>query len=91
MKKILVEFINACAWCDAYTPFVEELGRKYENILDVKIYKAGKDFSYVRKYGMFTKSVLIINESKIVENITRKKIEKVFEELVNEWWNLYSF
>lgn len=52
--------------------------------MDVKVYKAGKDFSYVRKYGMFTKSVLIINESKIIENITKKKIEKVFEELVNK-------
>lgn len=52
--------------------------------MDVKVYKAGKDLSYVRKYGMFTKSVLIINESKIIENITKKKIEKVFEELVNK-------
>lgn len=57
---------------------------KYKGRVNVKIYKAGKDFDYIRKYGMFSKSVLILNENKIVENVNRNTIENAFKEVVDE-------
>ena len=83
MKKGLVEFVNVCAWCDNYTAFVEELGVKYSDKLNVKIYKAGKDFEYIRKYGMLTKSAIIINEKKLIDKVSRSTIEAAFEEAVS--------
>lgn len=82
MKKNLIEFINVCAWCDTLTPFVEELGKKYKDHVDVKIYKAGKDFDYIRKYGMFNKSVLIVDEKKVIDNVNKSTVEKTFMSIV---------
>lgn len=49
--------------------------------MDVKIYKAGKDFDYIKKYGMLTKSVLVLNEQKIVDKVNRSTIAQAFEDL----------
>ena len=43
---------------------VRKLGEKYKDKLDVKLYQAGKDFSYIKKYGIITKGTLIINQRK---------------------------
>lgn len=81
--KGLIEFINVCAWCNTYTLLVEELGKKYKDSLNIKIYKAGKDFDYIKKYGMFNKSVLIVNESRIIDDINKSAIEQLFREVAN--------
>ena len=82
MAKHLVEFINVCAWCDPYSTLVQELAKKYEDLVEVKVYKAGKDFDYIRKYGLMSKSVLIIDESQVVENLNKKVIEVAFSQLM---------
>lgn len=61
---------------------VQELAKKYEDLVDVKVYKAGKDFDYIRKYGLMSKSVLIIDESQVVENLNKKVIELAFSQLM---------
>ena len=37
---------------------VQVLEKEYEGKVHVKIYRAGKDFDYIPKYGAVTKSVL---------------------------------
>ncbi|SHH96646.1 hypothetical protein SAMN02745196_02144 [Clostridium collagenovorans DSM 3089] len=61
---------------------VQELAKKYEDLVEVKVYKAGKDFDYIRKYGLMSKSVLIIDESQVVENLNKKVIELAFSQLM---------
>lgn len=51
---------------------MESLKKEYEGRLEVVIYKAGKDFGYIKKYGATTKSMLVINESKAVRNINKE-------------------
>lgn len=88
VKKGFLEFINACAWCDVYTSFVEGLAKEYSDRLNVKIYKVGKDFDYLRKYGPVMKSVLVINERKKIDNISKETIRKAFEEAIIWFMNL---
>lgn len=61
---------------------VQELANKYSDKIDVKLYKSGRDFDYIRKYGMVSKSILVVNESKVIENLSRKTIEDAFNKLV---------
>ena len=42
------------AW---FKPWRRSMKAKY-----VKVYKAGKDFDYIPKYGAVTKSMVVINE-----------------------------
>lgn len=82
MKKPCIEFINACAWCDMYRPLVEGISSQYHGVVDTKIYVVGKDFDYIRKYGPIMKSVVIINEKKKIDNLSKKSIEDAFEEAI---------
>lgn len=84
MKKNLLEFIVVCAWCDTFTVLVKDLGKKYSDKVDVKIYVAGRDFEYIKKYGMQTKSIIILNEKKVIDKVNRTTIQKAFEELVGD-------
>ena len=63
--------------------FVESLAKEYEGQLEVVIYRAGKDFGYLKKYGRTTKSLLVINESKAVRNISKDTISAAFEEALH--------
>lgn len=47
----------------------------------MKVYKAGKDFDYIKKYGMLTKSVLVLNENKVIDKVNKTTIVQAFEEL----------
>ena len=38
--------------------------------LEIKLYQAGKDFSYIKKYGIITKGTLIINQKKKYDRLT---------------------
>lgn len=44
------------------------------------VYRTGKDFDYIKKYGAVTKSMLVINESKAVKKLSRESITAAFEE-----------
>lgn len=48
--------------------------------MNVAIYKAGKDFDYIKKYGTVTKSMVVINEKKAVTKLTKPAIRQAFEE-----------
>ena len=41
---------------------VQVLEKEYAGRVHVKIYRAGQDFDYIKKYGAVSKSMLIINE-----------------------------
>lgn len=57
---------------------------KYKDKVDVRIYYAGKDMDYVRKYGVIFKGTLIINEKKKVQRISKDIIEKEIALAVHE-------
>lgn len=61
---------------------VQVLDKEYEGKVHVKIYRAGKDFDYIPKYGAVTKSMLVINERKAITKLTKPAIRKAFEEAV---------
>lgn len=84
MAKATVEFINTCSCCDEYGQTIKNAAAKYGNDVEVKIYYAGKDFDYVRRYGMITKGTMIINEKKKYETLSRDIIEKAIENAVKE-------
>lgn len=60
------------------------MGKKYSDEIDVKLYKAGKDFSYIKKYGIITKGTLIINQRKKYDSLNKSKIEKAILEAIEE-------
>ncbi len=64
---------------------VQVLEKEYEGKVNVKIYRAGKDFDYIKKYGAVTKSMLVINEKKAVTKLTKPAVRKAFEEALQLW------
>jgi hypothetical protein len=73
--KVLVEFINTCPCCDAYGRILENLAKKYPDDMELKLYSAGGDMSYVAKYGMVTRGTMIINgKDKYEEGFINKRI-----------------
>ena len=62
---------------------MESLAPQYPQV-EVKTYTAGKDGDYLPKYGMVTKSMLIINEAKVITDISKQTIRKAFETAVND-------
>lgn len=59
---------------------VEVLAEEYAGKVNVKIYRAGTDFDYIKKYGAVTRSMLVINEKKAVTKLTKPAVRKAFEE-----------
>lgn len=59
---------------------VQVLKEEYEGKVHVKIYRAGKDFDYIPKYGAVTKSMLVINEKKAVTKLTKPVVREAFRE-----------
>lgn len=82
MSKVLVEFISTWPSCDEHGGLIKELGDKYSDKLEVKLYTAGKDFSYVKKYGLITKGTMIIGQKKKYDRLNRKSIEKAILEAI---------
>lgn len=54
--------------------------------MEVKVYYAGKDFEYIKKYGVVYRGTLIINEEKKIEKLSKEIIEVVIEEAVKKLW-----
>jgi hypothetical protein len=82
MRKVSVEFINTCPCCDEYGRVIEAAAAKFADAVDIKIYFAGKDFDYIRKYGPVTRGTLIINGKKRFDTLSREIIEKAISEAV---------
>lgn len=87
LEKVLIEFINTWSSCDGYTRAVEVSAAKYKDKVDVKIYYAGKDFDYIKKYGVIFKGTMIINGKKKIDRISKDIIDKEIREAVMklEW------
>lgn len=62
---------------------IKRLGEVHKEKLDVKLYQAGKDFSYLKKYGIITKGTMIINQRKKYDRLSKFIIEKVITEAIN--------
>lgn len=82
MQKVTVEFINTCPCCDEYGRAIQSAAAKFADAVDVRIYFAGKDFDYVRKYGPVTRGTMIINGKKRFETLSRDIIEKAIADAV---------
>jgi hypothetical protein len=80
MAKVQVEFINTCACCDEHGENIKKIASRFGDDVDVSIYYAGKDFGYLKKYGMISKGTMIINGSKKYENITTEIIEQAINQ-----------
>jgi hypothetical protein len=62
---------------------IKKVGEEYKDKVDVKLYQAGKDFSYIKKYGIITKGTLIINQRKKYDRLSKDIIEKAISEAIN--------
>ena len=65
-----------------YGGLVNSLAANYSDRVEVKVYTVGSDFEYLPKYGSVTKSMLIINESKAITNLSKNAVKKAFEEAI---------
>ncbi len=83
MAKVQVEFINTCACCDEHGENIKNIAARFGDNVDVSIYYAGKDFGYLKKYGMITKGTMIINGEKKYENLSKENIEKAISQAMD--------
>ena len=84
MGNVLVEFINTCPTCASHEAQIKKVAGEYGDAVEVKVYEAGKDYDYVKKYGMVSKGTMIINESKKYDNLDSQVISKAIAEAVKE-------
>ena len=59
---------------------VQVLEEEYKGKVQVKIYRTGTDFDYIKKYGAVTKSMLVINEKTAITKLTKPAVRAAFEE-----------
>lgn len=59
---------------------MQSLAPDYPQI-DVRCYEAGVDVDYIPKYGMITSSVMIINESEAITDLSKSVIRRTFKKL----------
>ena len=83
MSKVLVEFINTWPICDEHGMLIRKLGELYKEKIDIKLYQAGKDFTYLKKYGIITKGTMIINQRKKYDRLSKDIIEKAITDAIN--------
>ena len=81
-KKVNVEFINTCACCDEHGETIKKIAACYGDAVNVAIYYAGKDFDYLKKYGMITKGTMIVNGTRKYEDLSKDIIEKAIRQAV---------
>lgn len=80
MAKVKVEFVNTCSCCDEHGENIKKIAARFEDAVDVSIYYAGKDFDYLKKYGMITRGTMIVNGTRKYENLSGDIIEKAIIE-----------
>ena len=84
MSEVLVEFINTCPTCANHEAQIKRVAGEYGDMIKVKVYHAGKDYGYVKKYGMVSKGTMIINESKKFDNLDAQIIANAIAQAVKE-------
>ena len=75
MTRTLIEFINTCPSCDGHERTVREICARYGDAVDCRVFRAGKDFDYIPKYGPLTRGTLIIDGCTRLEDLSRAAIE----------------
>jgi hypothetical protein len=80
MTKVHVEFINTCPCCDEHGANIKNIAARFGDQVEVSLYSAGKDFGYLKKYGMISKGTMIVNGRKRYDNLTKDVIEKAITE-----------
>lgn len=83
MPKVKIEFINTCAHCAETGRIIQETAAAYGDDVDFKQYVAGKDFDYLKKYGMISKGTMIIDGKTKYDNLSKEIIERAIKEAVN--------
>lgn len=78
MKHPCIEFITACSCCEVYAEMVRNIAPDYPQV-ETRVYVAGKDMDYVPKYGMVTRSTMVINESEVLTDFSKSIIREAFE------------
>lgn len=61
---------------------MKSLAEDYPHI-QVRCYEAGIDIDYLPKYGVVTRSMLIVNESIAITDLSKSVIRRIFQELEN--------
>ena len=56
---------------------MKSLAEDYPQIT-VRLYQAGVDMDYIPKYGIVTRSMLVINESTAITDLSKSSIRKAF-------------
>lgn len=59
---------------------MQSLAPDYPQI-EVRCYEAGVDFDYIPKYGMVTASIMVVNESEAITDLSKSAIRKTFKKL----------
>ncbi|MBR4990649.1 MAG: hypothetical protein IKY96_05740 [Oscillospiraceae bacterium] len=59
---------------------MKEIAPKFPNV-ETRVYVAGKDTEYLAKYGTVTSSMLVINESEVLPELSKPAILKTFQKL----------
>jgi len=80
MTKVHVEFINTCPCCDEHGANIKNIAARFGDQVEVSLYYAGKDFGYLKKYGMISKGTMIVDGKKRYDNLTKEVIEKAITE-----------
>lgn len=78
MRHPCIEFITACACCEVFADFVKTIAPDYPEVT-TKLYVAGQDTDYIPKYGAVTSSILIINESEPLTELSKSAIREAYE------------
>lgn len=82
MNKVTVEFINTCPCCDEHGENIKNIAAEFGDAVDVSIYYAGKDFDYLKKYGMINKGTMLVNGKRKYENLSKDIVEQAIREAV---------
>lgn len=82
MDRIKVEFVNTCPCCNHIGEHVKKVSARYGDKVECHVYMAGRDFDYVKKYGMLSKGTLIINEKDAYDTLSPEIVEKIIVEAV---------
>lgn len=84
MAKVQVEFIKTCPCCEAMGCTVEEVAARYGDAVEVKLYTAGKDFGYLKKYGVISKGTLIIDGKTKYDTLNQAIVEAAIAQAVRK-------
>ncbi len=56
--------------------------KKYEDEVELKIYRVGRDVAYLRKYGNITRGTMIVNERTRYDRLSYESVDKAIGDAV---------